>query len=283
MIKDVKVYFKSLKGRMVLTVAGISTGAMVLSGCSGCSTEKIDSVDDPSEVILSEVPSEIEIIETSEPLEDEKNTIEMPMKDENGELYVPEITEEQLVAKIEEISNIAKSDYERDSMLSAMFTLNQDNIDHVLVYKYDYEYCKDLDEYGLQHIIMEWNYGKEELPLSFYFIDEKTAKKVDEFEKMMAEETYDLDVISEQYVEMKEINYGLIGRASDHVPMSTLYEYSFYLRDLLPMEGDKYYGLRKTASLAASSTLQCQYEKDQEFIDNYVSHHKGDSKVYEIK
>lgn len=116
MTNNLKVYFKSLKGKFILTFAGISTGAVVMSGCNG---EIVATTENPSEVITSEVPSEIEEI-SEEPSEidpiDEKypdpfeldetySKIPEELLDENGLYHPAEITEEQLRGRIEEIGD----------------------------------------------------------------------------------------------------------------------------------------------------------------------------------
>ncbi len=278
-MKNVKTYenFKKLIGGSKLVFAGAGLGAtLLMTGCSGCAVEK----EPASEVVVetTETPSQIEVIETSEqPSEEvvvEETSVleELPLTNDDGSVYYAVVTEDQLQAKIDEICNMATSDYERDCMISTLIALNADSMGHEVIHKYEGEYCDNLNSYDSNYIIMEWNYGKEELPLSFYFIDEKTAKAVDKFEKMMENKEYDVEDAKTTYLDMMAKKYGGSSLGIQGIPMGNLYEYCFYWHSIVPdTEG---YGSLHCGTYATQTTAG-YFEAEPTPIDEYVSSYQG--------
>ena len=280
-MKNIKTYenFKKLLGGSKLALAGAGLGAtLLMTGCSGCSVQPEPSSSEVTVDLPSETPSDIEIIETSEePSEEvvveETSVLEkLPLTNDDGSVYYAVVTEDQLQAKIDEICSIAKSDYERDCMISALLILNEDCMDFDLIDKYDTSYCFNLNPYDLNYIVMEWNYGKEELPLSFYFIDEKTAAAVDEFEKMMENKEYDVEDAKTTYLDMMSKKYGGRSLGVEGIPMGTLYEYCFYWHSIVP-DGEGY-GSLACQQTHASQTTSSYFETEPTPIDEYVSSHQ---------
>ena len=279
-MKNVKTYenFKKLIGGSKLVFAGAGLGATILmTGCSGCSVQPEPSSSEVTVDLPSETPSDIEIIETSEePSEEvvvEETSVleELPLTNDDGSVYYAVITEEQLQAKIDEICNMATSDYERDCMISTLIALNADSMNYEVIDKYDIAYCRNLNSYDLNYIIMEWNYGKEELPLSFYFIDEKTAAAVDKFEKMMENKEYDVEDAKAAYLDMMAKKYGGSSLGVEGIPMGNLYEYCFYYSGIIPYS-EGYGSLHSGTN--ATQTGFAYFDVEPTPIDEYVSSHQ---------
>ena len=103
MVKNRKYCLKNMKGRMALIITGLSTGILMMSGCN---KDTSGSVDDKSEVVLSEVPSEevseIQSEEVSEEVSEviaEENPyqhIPEDLLDENGKYHPEEVTADML-------------------------------------------------------------------------------------------------------------------------------------------------------------------------------------------
>lgn len=190
MIDDLKLYIKSLKGKIALSIAAISSGAIVMSSLSGCSADELDSVDDPSDVMMSEEPSEV--VETSEDISEESFEIakmpELPIKDEDGKIYTPdEITLEEVYAKIDEMvenSNF-ENDWKRDQAIATMLILNSQYMskETFMTVKKDYlGNIQDMDLFSIYNYYFD-PYVEDSNPITsfkYLFIDDKQSDAVEQ-------------------------------------------------------------------------------------------------------
>lgn len=208
MTSNLKVYFKSLKGKFILTFAGISTGAVVMSGCNG---EIVVTTENPSEVITSEVPSEIEEIseepseveeiseEPSEIVEEKVEMPELPIRDENGEIYVPdEITLEEVYAKIDELEeNNDLSELDRDKIISTMLYINAPYLSEETFRTVKGDYLRNMgDSDALDFsakFLDSFRNKKNIVSIKYIIIDEKQALVADKIEKYYNSKEYSAD------------------------------------------------------------------------------------------
>lgn len=219
MIDDLKLYIKSLRGKLTLTVAGISTGAIVASGLSACTTDELDSVDDPSEVITSEISSEVvkateepteEISEEpSEVVEEVVEMPELPIRDENGEIYVPgEITIDEVYAKIDEMveNNDFEDNLERDKAISIMLFINSPYISKETFTAVKDDYLGNIYECNLESftqlyfLAFDEKYKSEavNVPIEYLFLDNKQAEIAKKIEKYYKSSNYSNDELYTQ-------------------------------------------------------------------------------------
>ena len=220
MIKDVKVYLKSLKGKMVLVAAGIATGVLVMGGCT---TEVV--VTDPvtTEVVTENPEPEIEVIETSEPVEEvvveDKEECELPefiLYDENGEVYVPqEVTADDIYARIDEITekyNFA-NDWERDRAIGILLYNNAHYMtDEAIEEVYD-EY---LANFGGENVAQQNDFEMEKImnnenkvALADYYVDTRLSVEAGKIENYI--DNGDMEKYKEAFIAalntMKEDEY----------------------------------------------------------------------------
>ena len=174
MINDLKVYLKTLRGKFTLAVAGISTGAIVVCGMSGCNKEQVDSVDDPSEIAVVEPSEEIseEISgEVSEVVEENPyKHIPEELLDENGIYHPEEVTADMLRERFADVDEYI-----------AEFNLTQEDKDLVLssIMRANYSFMSDetfktiVDEYNIDvvdiaHVML---YDGMDYPAEKYYFD----------------------------------------------------------------------------------------------------------------
>ena len=231
-MKNVKTYdeFKKIIGGSKLALAGAGLGAtLLMTGCSGCSVQP-EPESSSIEIEVSEVPSEIEIIETSEPVEEEIELPEFPILNEDGTLYNPDyITLEQFNDKIKQIEEIAESDYERNAMIRNMAMINKPWFSSDAVHALWDAYPCDPASSATLFYSRDWN--KEEIPFSFYFIDERMAKEMDKYERLM-EYLNDDNVSSEKKEETLKKIMSQIKEANKYETFDSMLPLGFWYYDL---------------------------------------------------
>lgn len=213
-----------------ITIAGIAgVGTLAVLLCSGCA-KKTEPV---SEIVVevSEPVSEIEALEQpSEIVEEEIELPEFPILNEDGTLYKPDyITFEQFDAKVKQIEEIAKSDYERNAMIRNLAMINKPWFSNDAFHALWDAYPCDPTSSATLFYSRDWN--KEEIPFSFYFIDERMAKEMDKYERLR--EYLDDDTIpSEKKDETLEKIMSQIKEANKYETFDFMFPLGFWYYDL---------------------------------------------------
>ena len=177
MVKNRKYCLKNIKGRMALIMAGLSTGILMMSGCN---KDTSGSVDDKSEVVLSEVPSEevseIQSEEVSEEVSEviaEENPyqhIPEDLLDENGKYHPAEVTADMLRERFADVDKfVADNGYIEDyasqvkaSIMRANYSFMSDDTFIELVN----EYQIPINNFDLK---MYYDGEPEYAPENYYF------------------------------------------------------------------------------------------------------------------
>ena len=177
MVKDLKCYLKNIKGRVVLVTAGLSTGILMMSGCN---VDAIESVDDKSEVILSEMPSEevseVQSEEVSEEIseevveEDPYQHIPEELLDENGKYHPAEVTADMLRERFADVDKFVEehgypSDY-GDSVKASIMRANYSFMSDDTFIELVNEYQLPIDDFEL---IMFYYKHEDYAPENYYF------------------------------------------------------------------------------------------------------------------
>ena len=162
MVKNRKNYLKNMKGRMALIITGLSTGILMMSGCN---KDTSGTVDDKSEVILSEIPSEevseIQSEEVSEEVseviaeEDPYQHIPEELLDENGIYHPAEVTADMLRERFADVDKYVEShgfnENAKDNIKASIMRANYS-------YMSDDTFKEVIEEYSID-ITNEHNYN----------------------------------------------------------------------------------------------------------------------------
>gem|GEM_PF-6558038 len=235
MVKNRKNYLKNMKGRMALIITGLSTGILMMSGCN---KDTSGTVDDKSEVILSEIPSEevseIQSEEVSEEVseviaeEDPYQHIPEDLLDENGKYHPAEVTADMLRERFADVDKfVADNGYIEDyasqvkaSIMRANYSFMSDDTFIELVN----EYQIPINNFDLK---MYYDGEPEYAPENYYFDPylQYTARTIYDLHYKVVDEYYngDMDLSDKYNDELNKIIYG-----KDILPINIIYNSNLY-------------------------------------------------------